>query len=50
MRVVTTRNQQVARVDYETDREAQGTIEAALIDGAAALIGDARRPSSFPIT
>ena len=39
MRVVTTRNQQVARVDYETDREAQGTVETALIDGAAALIG-----------
>ena len=39
MRVVTTRNQQVARVDYETDREAQGTIESALVDGAAALIG-----------
>jgi len=39
MRVVTTRNQQVARVDYETDREAQGDIETALIDGATALMG-----------
>jgi rfaE bifunctional protein kinase chain/domain len=31
MRLVTTRNQQVARVDYESDREAKGEIEAALI-------------------
>jgi D-beta-D-heptose 7-phosphate kinase/D-beta-D-heptose 1-phosphate adenosyltransferase len=31
MRLVTSRNQQVARVDYETDREAKGEVEAALI-------------------
>jgi D-glycero-beta-D-manno-heptose-7-phosphate kinase len=37
MRVVTTRNQQVARVDYETDAEAQASVEAALIDRATAL-------------
>jgi D-glycero-beta-D-manno-heptose-7-phosphate kinase len=32
VRVVTTRNQQVARVDYETDEAASGAIEDALID------------------
>jgi rfaE bifunctional protein kinase chain/domain len=37
MRVVTTRNQQVARVDYETDGEAHGPVEAALIERAVAL-------------
>jgi rfaE bifunctional protein kinase chain/domain len=31
MRLVTSRNQQVARVDYESDREARGEVEAALI-------------------
>jgi D-beta-D-heptose 7-phosphate kinase/D-beta-D-heptose 1-phosphate adenosyltransferase len=31
LRVVTTRNQQVARVDYETDREVHGDVEAAII-------------------
>ena len=31
MRLVTSRNQQVARVDYESDREAKGDVEAALI-------------------
>jgi D-glycero-beta-D-manno-heptose-7-phosphate kinase len=31
LRVVTTRNQQVARVDYETDREVSGAIEAEVI-------------------
>lgn len=30
-RIVTTRNQQVARVDYESDAEAAGAIEAALL-------------------
>jgi D-glycero-beta-D-manno-heptose-7-phosphate kinase len=30
-RIVTTRNQQVARVDYECDREASGTVEQALV-------------------
>jgi D-beta-D-heptose 7-phosphate kinase/D-beta-D-heptose 1-phosphate adenosyltransferase len=39
MRLVTSRNQQVARVDYESDREAKGEVEAALmaaLDRAAA--------------
>jgi D-beta-D-heptose 7-phosphate kinase/D-beta-D-heptose 1-phosphate adenosyltransferase len=36
LRVVTTRNQQVARVDYEQDTEVSGGLEAALI----ARIGD----------
>ena len=31
LRVVTTRNQQVARIDYENDREVSGEVEAALI-------------------
>jgi D-beta-D-heptose 7-phosphate kinase/D-beta-D-heptose 1-phosphate adenosyltransferase len=31
MRVVTSRNQQVARIDYESDREARGDVEAALL-------------------
>jgi rfaE bifunctional protein kinase chain/domain len=31
LRVVTTRNQQVARIDYEDDREANGDVEAALV-------------------
>lgn len=31
LRVVTTRNQQVARIDYEDDREVHGEVEAALI-------------------
>jgi D-beta-D-heptose 7-phosphate kinase/D-beta-D-heptose 1-phosphate adenosyltransferase len=31
LRVVTTRNQQVARVDYESDQEASGAVEGALI-------------------
>ena len=33
-RIVTTRNQQVARVDFENDAEAAGDIERALIDRA----------------
>jgi D-glycero-beta-D-manno-heptose-7-phosphate kinase len=32
LRVVTSRNQQVARIDYEDDREAQGEAEAAIVD------------------
>jgi D-glycero-beta-D-manno-heptose-7-phosphate kinase len=36
MRVVTTRNQQVARVDYESDGEAHGSVEADLIQCATA--------------
>jgi D-glycero-beta-D-manno-heptose-7-phosphate kinase len=39
MRVVTTRNQQVARVDYETDGEAHGGVEAGLIQRATAAAG-----------
>jgi rfaE bifunctional protein kinase chain/domain len=31
LRVVTTRNQQVARIDYEEDREVGGVVEAAVI-------------------
>jgi D-beta-D-heptose 7-phosphate kinase/D-beta-D-heptose 1-phosphate adenosyltransferase len=31
LRVVTSRNQQVARIDYEDDREVHGTVEAALV-------------------
>jgi rfaE bifunctional protein kinase chain/domain len=32
VRVVTTRNQQVARIDYEDDREVAGALEAAVIE------------------
>jgi D-glycero-beta-D-manno-heptose-7-phosphate kinase len=32
LRVVTTRNQQVARIDYEDDREVDGTVEAEVVD------------------
>ncbi len=45
LRVVTTRNQQVARIDYETDREVTGAIEAEVVrqieelsDGAHAIL------------
>jgi D-beta-D-heptose 7-phosphate kinase/D-beta-D-heptose 1-phosphate adenosyltransferase len=45
LRVVTTRNQQVARIDYETDREVAGAIEAEVVrqieelsDGAHAIL------------
>ena len=31
LRVVTSRNQQVARIDYEDDREVHGTVEAAVV-------------------
>ena len=31
VRIVTSRNQQVARIDYESDREARGDIETALV-------------------
>jgi rfaE bifunctional protein kinase chain/domain len=41
VRVVTTRNQQVARIDYETDTEASDAIEQALIERAVALAGSA---------
>jgi len=41
LRIVTTRNQQVARVDYEHDAEAGGAIEAALIGRINALAAGA---------
>jgi hypothetical protein len=31
MRIVTLRNQQVARIDYETDRDASGTVSQSLV-------------------
>jgi D-beta-D-heptose 7-phosphate kinase/D-beta-D-heptose 1-phosphate adenosyltransferase len=37
MRVVTTRNQQVARIDYETDDEIGGDVERTMLDRAVAL-------------
>jgi D-beta-D-heptose 7-phosphate kinase/D-beta-D-heptose 1-phosphate adenosyltransferase len=37
LRVVTTRNQQVARVDYESDTEVSGTIERSLLERIEAL-------------
>jgi rfaE bifunctional protein kinase chain/domain len=33
LRVVTTRNLQVARIDYEDDREVEGALEAAIVGG-----------------
>jgi rfaE bifunctional protein kinase chain/domain len=39
LRVVTTRNQQVARIDYEEDREVGGGVEEALIVNIEALAG-----------
>ena len=41
LRVVTTRNQQVARIDYEDDREIDGTVEAAVIEHITQLSGSA---------
>jgi D-beta-D-heptose 7-phosphate kinase/D-beta-D-heptose 1-phosphate adenosyltransferase len=32
LRVVTTRNQQVARIDYESEEEVAGTLEASIVD------------------
>ncbi|HPK71234.1 MAG TPA: D-glycero-beta-D-manno-heptose-7-phosphate kinase [Vicinamibacterales bacterium] len=40
-RIVTTRNQQVARVDFESDAEAGGAVERALIDRALGRLEDA---------
>jgi rfaE bifunctional protein kinase chain/domain len=40
-RIVTTRNQQVARVDYESDVEASGAIERSLIAGTASHLAQA---------
>jgi rfaE bifunctional protein kinase chain/domain len=41
-RVVTVRNQQVARVDYEGDAEASGEVATALVNQIARLAHDAR--------
>jgi rfaE bifunctional protein kinase chain/domain len=41
LRVVTMRNQQVARIDYEDDREIGGTVESAVIDRIDALADSA---------
>ena len=41
LRVVTTRNQQVARVDYESEAEVSGDVEQAVIDGVETLSIDA---------
>jgi rfaE bifunctional protein kinase chain/domain len=38
LRIVTTRRQQVARVDYEADREADGDVQASLIAAATNAI------------
>jgi D-beta-D-heptose 7-phosphate kinase/D-beta-D-heptose 1-phosphate adenosyltransferase len=35
VRVVTERNQQVARIDYEQDADASGTVERAIVDAVA---------------
>jgi len=42
LRLVTTRNQQVARIDYERDTDAGGEIEQALVAQVARLAGGAR--------
>jgi D-beta-D-heptose 7-phosphate kinase/D-beta-D-heptose 1-phosphate adenosyltransferase len=42
VRVVTERNQQVARIDYERDADADGDIERAIIGHVARLAGDAK--------
>jgi D-beta-D-heptose 7-phosphate kinase/D-beta-D-heptose 1-phosphate adenosyltransferase len=42
VRVVTERNQQVARIDYERDTDAVGEIEQALVAQVAGLAGGAR--------
>ena len=41
LRVVTSRNQQVARIDYEDDREVQGDVEAAIAGRIDQLSGSA---------
>jgi D-glycero-beta-D-manno-heptose-7-phosphate kinase len=41
VRVVTTRNQQVARIDYESDREVEGAVEAELVERVQRLAGRA---------
>ena len=43
LRVVTTRNQQVARIDYEDDARSTATMEAALVARIDAAVGRGRR-------
>jgi D-beta-D-heptose 7-phosphate kinase/D-beta-D-heptose 1-phosphate adenosyltransferase len=42
VRVVTERNQQVARIDYEQDTDASGAVEAAIVDAVVRSTRDAR--------
>jgi D-beta-D-heptose 7-phosphate kinase/D-beta-D-heptose 1-phosphate adenosyltransferase len=42
MRIVTSRNQQVARVDYESERDADDRVEAALLAGLDAAAAPAK--------
>src|SRR3954468_260969 len=42
VRVVTERNQQVARIDYEQDTDASGAVERAIIDAVRHSAADAR--------
>lgn len=42
VRIVTSRNQQVARIDHEIDREVRGDVEAALIDALERSANSAR--------
>jgi len=42
VRVVTERNQQVARIDYERDADAAGGVERAILDGIAPLARGAK--------
>jgi D-glycero-beta-D-manno-heptose-7-phosphate kinase len=42
VRIVTSRNQQIARIDYETDREARGEVEAALMAALDKAAGSAK--------
>jgi D-beta-D-heptose 7-phosphate kinase/D-beta-D-heptose 1-phosphate adenosyltransferase len=41
VRIVTERNQQVARVDYEADAEISGRVEDAIVEGVERAAGDA---------
>ena len=49
LRVVTTRNQQVARIDYESDAEIAGALEAAVVARSSSRRGQPM-PSWSPIT
>ena len=50
LRVVTMRNQQVARIDYEDDREIGGAVEAAVIDRHRCARATRPMPSWCPTT